>query len=91
MNTEVALTVTLAGSGPKRALAAVLAPDNEGLPKGLRITSSGDDRSVSYIVKSRSPSTALSTALALLRDVSLFQEVWLLSHGKDARGRRAST
>jgi len=91
LSTEVTLTVTLAGSGPKRALAAVLAPDNEGLPKGLRITPSGDGRSVRYVVESVSPATALSTALALLRDVSLFQEVWLLSHGKDARGRRAST
>jgi transcription factor Pcc1 len=70
------------------SLAAVLAPDNEGIPKGLKVSMEAEGSVMTFRVRAESASTALSTVLAILRDVSLFQEVWLLSHGKDARTTR---
>lgn len=69
---------------PRKALTAVLAPDNEGLPEGLQLSMSEAEGSAEYRIASESPAAVLSTALALLRDMALFSEVWLLSHGKDA-------
>jgi hypothetical protein len=62
-----------------RRLSAVLAPDNEGLPRGLKLSMKGEGRSLRCQVESDSSSTAISTILALMRDMILFQEVWLLS------------
>lgn len=90
MTATAVLTVTLTGPGPRRALSAVLAPDNGGIPRGLRLTSTEEGRTVRFDIESGSPAAALSTALSLLRDIALFDEVWLLSHGKDGRSLRDS-
>jgi hypothetical protein len=37
-----------------------------------------------FEIESDSPGTTLSTILALLRDIRLFQEIWLLSQSKRA-------
>ncbi len=88
MKSEVVLTVTLIDPGVRAKLSSVLAPDNEGLPHGLRLSMTARGPEITCVVESASPSTAVSTVLALLRDVSLFQEVWLLSHGKHGAVRR---
>ena len=89
MKTEATLVLRFGDDSVRRNLGSVLAPDNEGLPRGLRLSMKGAGRRMEVRVESESPSTAISTALALLRDVTLFQEVWLLSHGKDGRDRRS--
>jgi hypothetical protein len=73
----------------RRALQEVLAPDNEGGPRELRISVRGQDRRLKFRITAQSPSTAISTALGILRDVSLFEEVWLLSHEADAKAPRS--
>ena len=67
-----------------RRLSAVLAADIEGLPRGLKLTMAGAGRSFRCRIESDSPSAAVSTVLALMRDVVLFQEVWLLSRTQRA-------
>ena len=89
MKSSLVLTVKLASADVRESLASVLAPDNEGVPRGLRLSTGGSKAVMEFIVESESPSTAVSTVLALLRDISLFQEVWLLSHGKPAQVQRA--
>lgn len=79
MNATADLTISLVDARSRRALASVLAPDNEGLPEGLRLSVTGRGRSLRLRVTSKSPTSAVSTVLALLRDVALFEEVWLLS------------
>ncbi len=88
MRTSVTLTLKLENEGVRTALLDVLAPDNKELPKGLALSVRVEGSEAEFQVDSPSASTSLSTVLALLRDVTLFQEVWLLSHGKDARVRR---
>ncbi|MDG7008196.1 MAG: hypothetical protein JRN06_08120 [Nitrososphaerota archaeon] len=84
MNATAELELAMDGAGSVRKLSAVLAPDNEGLPRGLRLTMAGAGRSLRCRVESDSPSAAISTTLALMRDIALFQEVWLLSRTRRA-------
>lgn len=88
MKVTAELELRMHDADSARRLSAVLAPDNEGLPRGLKLSVSRGTRLLAYRVDSGSPTSAVSTALALLRDIVLFQEVWLLSRRKDARGRR---
>ncbi len=79
MRATADLEITVEDATSVRKLSAVLAPDNEGLPRGLRLTMGGAGRSLRCRVESDSPSAAISTVLALMRDIVLFQEVSLLS------------
>ena len=84
MNAAAELELVMDGAESVRRLSAVLAPDNEGLPRGLRLTMAGAGRSFRCKVESDSTSAAISTVLALLRDIALFQEVSLLSRTRRA-------
>ena len=88
MRTTATLRLELSGVQTRKSLGAVLAPDNVGLPRGLELTSKGSGSALVYSVEAESPSTAVSTTLALLRDAALFQEVWLLSRGKAGAAHR---
>ena len=90
MKTGGTLTFTLSGAGPRRSLQSVLSPDNQGTPRGMKLVIKGAGKKLTFRVESGSPSAVLSTLLAILRDVTLFQEVWLLSQGKGATVERAS-
>ncbi len=65
-------------------MSSVLAPDNEGAPKGTRLSMRERGRTIEIRIHSEAPSSGLSTAIGVLRDVSLFGEVWLLSRDKEA-------
>lgn len=88
MKAQAALTVLLAGAGEGRSLAAVLAPDNEGLPQGMLLSMQARGKAIEFQVTSSSLSASLSTVLAILRDITLFQEVWLLSSRRGGRVHR---
>ena len=91
MKTSATLTVGFSDARARRSLAEVLAPDNRVLPRGLSLKSGGGPRTIEFTIESESASTSLTTSLALLRDMALFEEVWLLSHGKDGRVGRADS
>ena len=81
MKPKATLALRLSNAEVRKSLGSVLAPDNEGGPRGLRLSMTGKGASMEFQVESNSPASVLSTVLALLRDIVLFQEVWLLSHG----------
>ncbi len=85
MKSTAVLTVRVADTETRGSLAAVLAPDNVGLPKGLSLSTTVSGSCIAYRVAAGSAEDALVIVLALLRDIQLFQEVWLLSHRKDPR------
>ena len=91
MKTDVILALSFSDPRARRSLATVLAPDNRVLPRGLSLRTGGGPRGMQIAMGSESPSTSLSTALAFLRDIALFQEVWLLSHGRGGRVRRTDS
>ena len=82
MKASVTLTVRLSGAAEGKSLSAVLAPDNQGLPQGMLLSMATRGKVLELVVSAGSPSASLSTVLAILRDVTLFQEVWLLSRQK---------
>ena len=84
MKSTAVLSVEAADARSRDDIAAVLAPDNVGLPRGLKLSSHVSATRLEYRVDAETPSAAVSTVLALLRDIELFQEVWLLSSGKVA-------
>jgi hypothetical protein len=88
LKTTAILRLKLDRDLTRRSLVSVLAPDNRELPRGLELSVQAAGSEVLFDIVSPSSSTSLSTVLALLRDAALFQEVWLLSRRKDARGRR---
>ena len=71
-------------------LARVLTPDNSGVPPGLKIVMNAKQETVLFDILSESPSSALSTVMAVLRDVSLFEQVWLLSRANGSVVTRVS-
>jgi len=88
LKASVTLTVRLSSLYEGKSLSAVLAPDNEGLPQGMLLSMATRGKVLELVVSAGSPSSSLSTVLALLRDVTLFQEVWLLSRQRGGRVQR---
>jgi len=84
LKTRVVLSIDCYGIEVGKELTRVLTPDNEGPPRGLDIMMRARKGKVGFEITSDSPSTSLSTVLAILRDVSLFEQVWLLSRGQEA-------
>lgn len=84
MKTNATLSLAFKDSDARRGLASILGPDNEGAPLGLEISMEEQGKTMKIRVKSESPSDALSTVLALLRDIALFEVVWLLSRTQRA-------
>jgi len=84
LRTSLRLRARCASSSVCDDLRRVLTPDNEGVPKGLRFSMVGSPEVLEFDIESDSPLTAVSTSLALLRDMSLFQKIWLLARAKDA-------
>jgi hypothetical protein len=65
-----------------RKLASVLAPDNRSLPSDQRLSMSTISRSVVFRIETERERAALTTASGILRDVALFQGIWLISSQK---------
>ena len=91
MRTAAILALNLSSKSVRESLQSVLAPDNEGAPRGTTFTMVGDGSALEFRVSSDSAPAVMSTMLALLRDITLFQEVWLLSHGMGPRVQRRRT
>jgi hypothetical protein len=65
-------------------LAAVLAPDNAGVPKDQGFSMSKVGGKLVFRAKSEVPSSLFATATSVLNDATLFQEIWLLSRAMGA-------
>lgn len=86
MNTTTELRIVCEDTGVCESLASVLAPDNRRAPRGLTIAMKRDGRTLTVTMNSDLPSAAVSGQASVLRDATLFQEIWLLSHAR-APGR----
>jgi len=90
LRATLGLRIVCATPSSASTLDDVLAPDNEGAPKTLKIGSARKSNRLDFTISSASTSTALSTAMAILRDSAMFEEVWLLTrprHGRQPRAR----
>lgn len=84
MRVTAVLTICCADGLTASRLCSVLKPDTGHPPKGLSADLSQKGKEVALGVASGSPSTSISTCLGVLRDATLFQEVWLLTQQWDA-------
>jgi len=82
MRTTIRLSIRCADVHVCSQLASVLTPDNDGAPRGMTLKMGARRQTLEFRIASDSPTGAVSTAMAVLRDVLLFQEVWLLSRAK---------
>lgn len=87
MKARVELSISCSDVRTCRDLARVLTPDNTSVPAGLKFVMKARQKTLRFDVFSESPPSALSTVMAVLRDVTLFEQVWLLSR---AQGRAAT-
>ena len=87
MKARVELSIGCSDARACGELARVLTPDNTGVPSGLKIVMNAKQETVRFDISSESPSSALSTAMAVLRDASLFEQVWLLSRANGSMAR----
>ncbi len=85
------MTVACSDESVRRALTSVLAPDNQAVPKGMTLSMKGSDQTVRLRVESESPRSVVSTSIALLLDIELFEQVWLLSTAADRSHRRRAS
>ncbi len=83
MRTTIRLSIRCADVHVCHQLVSVLTPDNEGAPRGMTLRMGAREGTLEFRITSDSSSGAVSTAMAVLRDVLLFQEVWLLSRARD--------
>jgi hypothetical protein len=82
MRTTIRLAIRCTDVRVCSQLASVLIPDNDGAPRGMTLKMGTRGEVVEFRIASDSPMGAVSTAAAVLRDVILFQEVWLLSRAR---------
>lgn len=84
MIARLRLSITCRNNRSAKDLASVLAPDNAAVPSGQRFSMAVRGRSLIFVVASERIPSAFTTVQGILRDVALFQEVWLISHNRDA-------
>ena len=62
-----------------RSLGVALSPDNKSAPKDQSFSSSQEGRNLVFSISSPRASGCISSALSILSDSRLFQEVWSLA------------
>lgn len=90
MKLEGRLEIACRDTAVASHLEEVLTPDNVGVPRNQRFSMARVRDSLVFGVESETPASLFSTLISVLRDVALFQEVWLLSSEKDAAAGRRS-
>lgn len=82
MKSTLHLRVECVSRPTAKTLASVLASDNKALPSDQRMSMSVTSRSVVFRIESERTRSALTTVCSVLRDIALFQEIWLISRAR---------
>lgn len=81
MSASLNLSIRCVDKETAKRLEAVLTPDNVDTPRGMRLLMRRKHDTVRFEIASEGVSS-MATAIALLGDIALFEEVSLLSSGK---------
>jgi hypothetical protein len=79
MNLTLELVFICATDEEARSLESALAPDNKSVPKDQTFSSELEGRSLRFRIDSPRASSCISSAIGILADARLFQEVWALT------------
>jgi hypothetical protein len=73
------LTITCGSPEEAVSLQTALSPDNKSVPKDQSFSSRTEGRDLSFLIRSPKVSGCISSALSILTDARLFQDVWSLT------------
>jgi len=76
MTLTIEIAIECLGEREAASLEAALTPDNHPLPKRQRFSSTRIDSVLSFRITSDRQSSCISSAISLLTDARLFDEVW---------------
>jgi hypothetical protein len=76
MKLALELTLSCTNEEQARSLKAVLAPDNKNFPKDQSFVEEVDGSQLRFLITSERASGCISSALGILTDAKLFQDVW---------------
>ncbi|MGD0637683.1 MAG: hypothetical protein ABSA72_06565 [Nitrososphaerales archaeon] len=76
MTLTIEIAIECLGEREAASLEAALTPDNHPLPKGQRFSSTRIGSVLSFRITSDRQSSCISSAISLLTDARLFDEVW---------------
>lgn len=79
MRLTLDLVITCSSAKEARALKDVLSPDNKSVPKDQTFSSALEGERLRFTIASPRASSCISSALGILGDAKLFQEVWALT------------
>ena len=79
MNLTIDLVFACASEREAIALDEALAPDNKSVPKDQEFSSRREGANLIFRISSGRAPGCISSALGLLSDARLFQEVWMVS------------
>ena len=73
------LTITCRSPEVAISLQTALSPDNKSVPKDQSFSSRTEGRKLCFVISSSKVSGCVSSALSLLMDSRLFEDVWSLT------------
>ena len=76
MNLEIELVIECRTEREASALEEALFPDNSSVPKDQEFSETRKGRTLTYRISSQRAAGAISSAVGLLSDAKLFQDVW---------------
>ena len=79
MKLTVELVFVCAGEREARSLRTTLSPDNKSAPKDQKLSVEVSGRTLRINIESARPAAGLTSALSVLSDAGLFQDVWTLA------------
>jgi hypothetical protein len=79
MKLTLDLVLTCASVKEARSLEAALSPDNKSVPKDQTFSAKLEGTNLRFMISSPRASSCISSALGILGDAKLFQEIWGLS------------
>jgi hypothetical protein len=79
MKLTLDLVLTCASAKEARSLEAALSPDNKSVPKDQTFSAELEGRNLRFLISSPRASSCISSALGILGDAKLFQEIWKLT------------
>jgi hypothetical protein len=79
MKLTVEIVFECAGEREASSLRATLSPDNKSAPKDQKVVVEQTGRTLRFFIESARPVSGIASAVSLLADAKLFQEVWALA------------
>ena len=79
MNLTLELVFKCGSAAEARSLEQALSPDNKSIPKDQTFSTNLEGKNLRFLISSPRAASCISSALGILGDAKLFQDVWMLT------------